>query len=130
MATSKSQSQTKGRKRSQSAKKTPTTATANSEFTCPECGRTFTRAASLGAHRNRAHGVAGRSAQATKRRAAAPAARTGTRGRKTQATRRRTSGANQSGARDGINRDALLTALFPNGMPAREEVIRAAGEWL
>jgi hypothetical protein len=29
------------------------------EFKCPECGRTFTRAAALGAHRRQAHGIAG-----------------------------------------------------------------------
>jgi hypothetical protein len=29
-----------------------------------------------------------------------------------------------------VNRDALLKALFPNGMPAREEVVRAATAWL
>jgi hypothetical protein len=32
--------------------------------------------------------------------------------------------------RDGIDRDALLTMLFPEGMPAREEVIRSASDWL
>lgn len=31
------------------------------QLVCPECGKTFTRPASLGAHRNRAHGVAGSS---------------------------------------------------------------------
>jgi len=33
-------------------------------------------------------------------------------------------------AADGINRDALLTTLFPTGIPAREEVMRAASSWL
>jgi hypothetical protein len=29
-----------------------------------------------------------------------------------------------------VNRDALLQALFPNGTPAREQVIRAVNAWL
>jgi hypothetical protein len=29
-----------------------------------------------------------------------------------------------------VNRDALLKTIFPKGMPAREDVIRAAGSWL
>jgi hypothetical protein len=29
-----------------------------------------------------------------------------------------------------VDRDALLGALFPNGVPAREAVIRAANRWL
>ena len=37
----------------------------SSELVCPECGKTFTRPASLGAHRNRAHGVAGSSKPAS-----------------------------------------------------------------
>ena len=33
--------------------------------------------------------------------------------------------------RDGtVNRDALLQALFPNGIPARESVIRDLNAWL
>ena len=34
-------------------------------LTCPECGRSFTRPAALGAHRKMTHGVAGTSANAT-----------------------------------------------------------------
>jgi hypothetical protein len=30
----------------------------------------------------------------------------------------------------GINRDALLGTLFPNGLPAKEEVLRATNKWL
>jgi hypothetical protein len=33
-------------------------------------------------------------------------------------------------ANGAIDRDALLNAIFPSGMPAREEVIRAATGWL
>jgi hypothetical protein len=30
----------------------------------------------------------------------------------------------------GVDRDALLDALFPTGLPAREDVIRAVADWL
>ncbi len=39
------------------------------EFVCPECGKTLTRAAALGSHRSRVHGVAGVSSSATRSRA-------------------------------------------------------------
>lgn len=116
------------------------------ELVCPECGKTFTRAASLGAHRNRAHGVAGSSKPASARRNTA--SKKGASRRKT-ATARRTSkdsGAsapNASGARgvrrerrrsDGnnteVNRDSLLQSLFPTGIPAREDAIREVNAWL
>ena len=103
-----------------------TSQAAGGEFTCPECGRAFARAAALGAHRRRAHNVAG---AASRRRAAAGRSRsrtartTGT--RSATATRRAT-----DDNRAAINRDALLQTLFPNGLPAREAVIRAANEWL
>jgi hypothetical protein len=29
-----------------------------------------------------------------------------------------------------VNQDALLESLFPNGIPAREQVIRAVNAWL
>jgi Zinc finger, C2H2 type len=98
---------------------------ASGEFTCPECGRSFSRAAALGAHRRRAHGVAG--ATSTKRtgprRGPANRARSGS--SRSTTTRR-------SSRLDGtvVNRDALLQALFPSGLPASESVIRAAKEWL
>jgi hypothetical protein len=80
---------------------------------CPECGKSFTRAASLGAHRNRAHGVTGNSRRVTttaKTSSASPRPRRGKNG--------------------AVDRDALLTALFPNGIPAKESVIREANAWL
>ena len=43
--------------------------TASGQFTCPECGRTFTRPQALGAHRRQAHGVVGTSKTATRRKA-------------------------------------------------------------
>lgn len=88
---------------------------ATTEFKCPECGRTFLRAAALGAHRSRAHGVAGKTALATaaKRRASGSARR----------TRAAANG-------DGLQRDAMIAAVFPNGIPPREEVIRSVNAWL
>jgi hypothetical protein len=115
------------------------------KFVCPECGRSFTRAAALGAHRSRVHDVAGQSAQAKKNRARRQGATTQTTAtattrRSTAATTRNRSASqtrasrrrqpSSSTSRDGIDRDALLKALFPTGMPAREQVIRAVSGWL
>jgi uncharacterized C2H2 Zn-finger protein len=106
-------------------------------LTCPECGKAFTRAASLGAHRNRAHGVAGASSRAQstrKRRGSATGTTRRSAGRPQAGTqqggRPRGSGGSQGGNEVSVNRDALLQALFPNGVPAREEVIRRANAWL
>ena len=97
-------------------------------LTCPECGKTFTRAASLGAHRNRAHGVSGASNRRSPKRATPRANATASRraGGATQRARSRVS----SSTTGAVNRDALLQALFPNGLPAREAVIRRANAWL
>ncbi len=46
-----------------------TTARPAGKFVCPECGKTFTRAAALGSHRSSVHGVAGKSSSATRSRA-------------------------------------------------------------
>lgn len=92
-------------------------------LTCPECGKTFTRPASLGAHRNRAHGVAGTSAKRRRTRARAQAAR-----RQTSRPRRGAGSSSREGRR--VNRDALLQTIFPNGVPAREQVIQRANAWL
>jgi hypothetical protein len=126
------------------AKRTATTkrgAAKTAEFTCPECGRTFTRAAALGAHRSGAHGVAGKSAQAKRsrkiRQASAPS--TSTTAPSSAATTRRAAQSSLSATsprtktvegNGAIDRDALLNTIFPSGMPAREEVIRAATGWL
>jgi uncharacterized C2H2 Zn-finger protein len=113
-------------------------AVSGGEFTCPECGKTFTRAASLGAHRQRAHGVAGTSKKtASRRRRSAQASASG-QSRRRPGTRRRaaaTAATASSGrqGRDGqatVNRDRLLQTLFPNGLPPREDVIRRIGSWL
>ncbi len=111
-------------------------------FVCPECGRTFTRAAALGAHRRQAHGVAGASSQSrsqkTRRSATAPRAAATTQRRKTGATPA-TRAAPRSGSRPSrpnaraagaINRDALIQTLFPGGIPAKESVLRSLNSWL
>jgi len=112
-------------------------AASSGEFTCPECGKTFTRAASLGAHRQRAHGVAGASKKTASRRSKTAQASTSGKGRRRAATRRRTGAAAAAASRgqrgDGqtlVNRDRLLQALFPNGVPPQEAVIRRLGDWL
>ncbi len=121
-------------RRAASAKKSAeaTTASGGETFTCPECGREFSRAASLGAHRRRAHGVPGASkGERTQARS------TRDRRRGTQTNQRRRSSAShssQAGAqRDGnatVDRDALLATLFPHGVPPRESVIREVAGWL
>jgi hypothetical protein len=135
------------------------------KFKCPECGRTFTRAAALGAHRRQAHGVIGavsaaraqRSrtttsrAQRARTTSAAPARRkaaaaktvsTSARTRGTRTTARtqtaarsrpatkRSSAAPRRDSSAVVNRDMLLGALFPNGLPAKEDVLRATNQWL
>ncbi len=102
-------------------------------LSCPECGKPFTRAASLGAHRKNVHGVAGASRQMggrRPRRARATAAATRSEAtRRTRSAPRRAAAAGSAG--DGkIDRDRLLQTLFPNGIPAREDIIRRANAWL
>jgi len=107
----------------------------STEFVCPECGRTFTRAAGLGAHRRHAHNVVGAASQSAAQ-AAKPATKTSptetasrrrrTRTKKTAAPARRSSAPSNG----GVNRDALLQTLFPNGIPAKESVIRSVNSWL
>jgi hypothetical protein len=98
-------------------------------LTCPECGRTFARPAALGAHRRRAHGVVGTSQNARSRRGTiAPQAATA-RPRRAQASARATGhGAAADGGR--VDHDALLRALFPNGIPPSHEVVAAVNDWL
>jgi uncharacterized C2H2 Zn-finger protein len=101
------------------AKRKSAAATRAPIYECPECGKEFTRPASLGAHRNRAHGVTGTSSHSA-----------------SSARRRPTSrkASNSSTARtrsfSGVNRDALLQALFPQGIPAKEQIIRDVNAWL
>lgn len=108
------------------------------QLTCPECGRTFTRAAALGAHRRHAHGVVGASAS-SKAKAPTSSSQAGTR-RATRAAAtpraaRKRSAAGTAAQRsrstsNGSQRDQLLATIFPSGIPAREDVIRAVNAWL
>jgi hypothetical protein len=89
--------------------------------TCPECGRTFTRAVALGAHRRQAHGVIGTSASSRangsqRRRNTSPTTAPAAVGRQPRAV--------------AVDHDALLRALFPNGIPANERTIRSVNNWL
>jgi uncharacterized C2H2 Zn-finger protein len=103
------------------ARTAPTSSEQAETFPCPECGKTFTRAASLGAHRQRVHGVAGRSKARSKSKRSP---------RRANAGRRETSAQVAQPSSDGVNRDALLQMLFPNGVPAREDTIRRVTSWL
>ena len=124
------------------AKRTPS----SGAFVCPECGKTFTRAAALGSHRRRAHGVLGATAQAkTASRQASSSTANGRGGRKAtrtgnsasspRRTRRPATAPTATTPRAArrtasVNRDALLQTLFPNGIPARENLIRELNSWL
>jgi uncharacterized C2H2 Zn-finger protein len=110
-------------------------ATSSAEFACPECGKTFTRAASLGAHRQRAHGVAGTSKKTAGRRRRSGGVSSSGRSRSGPGSRASATAVTSSGrqGRDGqtaVNRDRLLQTLFPDGVPPREDVIRRLGDWL
>ena len=112
------------------------------EFVCPECGRTFSRAAALGAHRRQAHGVVGASRQARSAKSGtssnATRAAAKSQGGRTRATRtsRTAAGSTRRARRSSastdpsVNRDTLLQALFPAGIPAKESVIRSVNSWL
>jgi hypothetical protein len=103
-------------------------------LTCPECGRVFSRPAALGAHRSRVHGVAGTSQNARSRRNRTTAAATRQRRTRTQAATPAPSsssnGATRRTRRDGVDHDALLRALFPDGIPPEQELIAAVNDWL
>ena len=96
-------------------------------FVCPECGKSFSRAQALGAHRSRTHGVAGSSragrANGSKGRPARAGTASGNGGRS-----RANSSPRQSSAQ--FDRDKVLAAVFPNGVPAKASVIAALGPWL
>jgi len=96
------------------------------ELVCPECDKSFTRPASLGAHRRRAHGVAGatkrptRPTTTTRRSPAAPPQR-----RQSSVTRPASTGNHGT-----LSRDHLIAAIFPNGVPPKESVIKEISAWL
>jgi hypothetical protein len=80
-------------------------------LTCPECSKQFARAASLGAHRQRAHGVAG-----VKKRAPLPVSHSAAR--------------NGRAPSESVDRDRLLGILFPSGIPPRQDVLSDVSQWL
>jgi hypothetical protein len=82
---------------------------------CPECGRAFTRAAALGAHRRQKHGVV------SPRHNALPVSR------KTAVVRIRNG---QPAKAEGVDRDKLLRMVFPNGVPPRQDVLNDVTAWL
>ena len=98
-----------------------TTATAT-VLTCPECGKTFTRPASLGAHRQRLWhrryleergcGRGSQHAQCRREERSYPADN-----REQAAALSASSRSNGRG--ESVNRDALLRTLFPAGIPPR-----------
>jgi uncharacterized C2H2 Zn-finger protein len=95
------------------------------EFKCPECGRLFARPQALGAHRRQAHGVVGESKRSQAR------ANASRRSRWSSSSRPGSGRANRSGRNSGaIDRNTLLKTVFPEGIPAREDVIRAVEAWL
>jgi uncharacterized C2H2 Zn-finger protein len=115
--------------------KRTTASSGDSSLPCPECGKTFTRPASLGAHRNRAHGVVGASARRTSTRRSARVGGSARRHSGASTTggeriRTRSNSRSSASGRGAVNRDALLQTLFPQGVPPREEVIRRTNAWL
>jgi hypothetical protein len=46
------------------------------------------------------------------------------------ATSSKRASARRGASANGVDRDSLLKSLFPDGIPAREEVVRAATTWL
>jgi hypothetical protein len=99
--------------------------------TWPECGKTFARPAALGAHRRRAHGVVGATARA--REAAAVGGSGASRrrgGRRAQTNGGSVTGSRRATADGGVDRDTLLRALFPKGIPPKEDVVRSVNAWL
>jgi hypothetical protein len=103
-------------------------------LTCPECGRTFSRPAALGAHRSRVHGVAGSSQNARSRRNRTTAAATQQRKPRTQTTTpapsRSSNGTTRRSTANRVDHNALLRALFPDGIPPKQELIAAVNDWL
>ena len=107
------------------AKPTPST----DALTCPECGKTFTRAAALGAHRKITHGIPGTSKNATGKPASTAPARKPRTTTNTRRARTTTTAAPNSPAQT-VDRDALLRTLFPAGIPPRQDLIHQVNDWL
>ena len=102
------------------------------ELECPECGKRFGRPASLGAHRQRAHGVAGASKRNGGSGSRTPTTPASGRGKSSDGARRRSGAADSARPRsdNGVDRDALLRQIFPNGIPPREQIVKRASSWL
>jgi hypothetical protein len=109
---------------------------------CPECEKTFKGPAGLGAHRSAAHGVAGSSRRARSNSATTRAGKTGSakagtargnnsasrRGAQATTSRPRSRSSQENGRQ--LDRDKLLSVLFPQGVPAKVGVIQALTPWL
>jgi hypothetical protein len=119
-----------GRKRATPARKTTTDATTTAALTCPECGRTFSRPAALGAHRSRVHGVAGTSQNARSRRNAAARKAATTAPRRARRAAPASTRTATRASNGGVDHDALLRALFPDGIPPRQTIVGAVNDWL
>jgi len=108
----------------------------DASFVCPECGKTFARAQALGAHRSRTHGVAGTSRAARAASGKPRVAKSGatrTRGGTSRSGSSQASNGRRRSPRPGsarVDRDQLLSVLFPNGVPAKASVITALAPWL
>ena len=74
------------------------------------------------------HGVAGTSKNATGKRTNATVSRK--RRTTTSDSRGRSTTAASNGGPQSVDRDALLRALFPAGIPPRQDVIDAVNAWL
>jgi hypothetical protein len=126
----KSGARKRGRSKTNANKATSTSQAAEEQgaFVCPECGKSFSRAQALGAHRSRTHGVAGTSrAAGAKRRGA----KTGTAGSSRSRRRARSQdGATRQTGGATFDRDQVLAAVFPSGVPPKASVIAALATWL
>ena len=141
MATLAKKSTTRSRKTANRKSKTQTAKKRTAKVTsrgssgtirCPECGKTFERAAALGAHRSRAHGVAGSSAGAVRNRKTSSTRRGGRKATTASGatTRRKTTTARTRARRSAPTRDTLLGMLFPRGIPANVETVERVNAWL
>jgi hypothetical protein len=123
-----------GRRRSSSgaAASSSQTPPTGGEFVRPECGKTFSRAQALGAHRSRTHGVPGGKRARASAGAKSRAAKAGARGRGGAAGGRSSGARTRSSQGEGgqVDRDQLLAVVFPNGVPAKVSVIEALAPWL
>jgi uncharacterized C2H2 Zn-finger protein len=91
------------------------------QLVCPECGKTFTRPASLGAHRNRAHGVAGSS-----KAAASASGKTSARASKRDAAGSRATGSSGARSKRAASSRKRATTLVVSGT-SRQRAARAQG---